>query len=93
MRGRGYVKSDRATSSRSCCAPTPRARRCCCATSREVALGPEIRRGVGDLDGKGDAVGGIVVMRHGENARAVIERVQRAPARSSSPRCPRACGS
>ena len=42
----------------------------------EVALGPEIRRGVGDLDGRGDAVGGIVVMRHGENARAVIERVR-----------------
>ena len=42
----------------------------------EVALGPEIRRGVGDLDGKGDVVGGIVVMRHGENARDVIERVR-----------------
>jgi Cu(I)/Ag(I) efflux system membrane protein CusA/SilA len=41
-----------------------------------VALGPEIRRGVGDLDGLGDAVGGIVVMRHGENARAVIRRVR-----------------
>jgi Cu(I)/Ag(I) efflux system membrane protein CusA/SilA len=41
-----------------------------------VALGPEIRRGVGDLDGLGDTVGGIVVMRHGENARAVIERVR-----------------
>ena len=41
-----------------------------------VALGPEIRRGVTDLDGQGDAVGGIVVMRHGENARAVIERVR-----------------
>ena len=42
----------------------------------EVTLGPEIRRGVGDLDGLGDAVGGIVVMRHGENARDVIERVR-----------------
>jgi len=41
-----------------------------------VALGPEIRRGVTDLDGGGDAVGGIVVMRHGENARAVIGRVK-----------------
>jgi copper/silver efflux system protein len=41
-----------------------------------VALGPEIRRGVSDLDGRGDVVGGIVVMRHGENARAVIERVK-----------------
>jgi Cu(I)/Ag(I) efflux system membrane protein CusA/SilA len=41
-----------------------------------VALGPEMRRGVSDLDGKGDAVGGIVVMRHGENAREVIRRVK-----------------
>jgi Cu(I)/Ag(I) efflux system membrane protein CusA/SilA len=41
-----------------------------------VALGPEIRRGVSDLDGLGDAVGGIVIMRHGENARAVIDRVK-----------------
>jgi len=42
----------------------------------EVSLGPEIRRGVTDLDGQGDTVSGIVVMRHGENAREVIERVR-----------------
>jgi copper/silver efflux system protein len=41
-----------------------------------VALGPEIRRGVSDLDGRGDVVSGIVVMRHGENAREVIRRVK-----------------
>ncbi|MDD5759991.1 MAG: CusA/CzcA family heavy metal efflux RND transporter [Desulfobulbaceae bacterium] len=41
-----------------------------------VELGPEIRRGISDLDGKGDHVGGIVVMRHGENALNVIERVK-----------------
>ena len=41
-----------------------------------VALGPEMRRGISDLDGKGDAVGGIVVMRHGENAQDVIARVK-----------------
>ena len=41
-----------------------------------VALGPEIRRGVTDLNGEGDAVGGIVVMRHGENAREVIRLVR-----------------
>jgi copper/silver efflux system protein len=41
-----------------------------------VALGPEIRRGISDLDGDGDTVGGIVVMRHGENARDVIARVK-----------------
>lgn len=42
----------------------------------EVTLGPDIRRGVADLDGKGDVVGGIVVMRQGENALDVIERVK-----------------
>jgi len=41
-----------------------------------VELGPEIRRGVADLNGTGDAVGGIVVMRHGENALNVITRVK-----------------
>ena len=41
-----------------------------------VELGPDIRRGVADLDGKGDAVGGIVIMRHGENALSVIDRVK-----------------
>jgi copper/silver efflux system protein len=42
----------------------------------DVTVGPAPRRGVGDLDGLGDAVGGIVVMRAGENALAVIERVK-----------------
>jgi Cu(I)/Ag(I) efflux system membrane protein CusA/SilA len=41
-----------------------------------VELGPEIRRGVSDLDGQGDAVGGIVIMRQGENAFNVIRRVK-----------------
>lgn len=42
-----------------------------------VELGPEIRRGVSDLDGLGDTVGGIVVMRHGENALNTINAVKR----------------
>jgi Cu(I)/Ag(I) efflux system membrane protein CusA/SilA len=41
-----------------------------------VALGPEIRRGLAELDGKGETVGGIVVMRYGENALQVINRVK-----------------
>ena len=41
-----------------------------------VELGPDIRRGVVDLDGRGDTVGGIVVMRSGENALNVIDRVR-----------------
>ncbi len=41
-----------------------------------VALGPEIRRGLADLDGEGDVVTGTVVMRYGENALNVINRVK-----------------
>jgi Cu(I)/Ag(I) efflux system membrane protein CusA/SilA len=41
-----------------------------------IERGPEIRRGVADLDGLGDVVGGIIVMRHGENADKVIGRVK-----------------
>jgi len=41
-----------------------------------VALGPEMRRGIADYNGQGDVVGGIVVMREGENALSVIERVK-----------------
>ncbi len=41
-----------------------------------VQLGPEIRRGAADWNGRGEAVGGIVVMRFGENALRTIERVK-----------------
>ncbi len=41
-----------------------------------VSLGPDIRRGVSDLNGTGEAVSGIVVMRQGENALNVIDRVK-----------------
>ncbi|HSG46879.1 MAG TPA: CusA/CzcA family heavy metal efflux RND transporter, partial [Longimicrobiales bacterium] len=43
------------------------------ATVREA---PAVRRGIADLDGRGDVVGGIVVMRYGENALATIDRVK-----------------
>jgi len=42
----------------------------------QVVLGPDVRRGASDLDGTGETVSGIVIMRHGENALAVIERVR-----------------
>ena len=42
----------------------------------QVTLGPDLRRGVSDLDGAGEAVSGIVVMRQGENALDVIGRVK-----------------
>ncbi|MDP9049835.1 MAG: efflux RND transporter permease subunit [Acidobacteriota bacterium] len=41
-----------------------------------VAFGPDMRRGAGELDGKGEAVGGVVIMRYGENAQKVIERTK-----------------
>jgi copper/silver efflux system protein len=41
-----------------------------------VHIGPDQRRGVAELDGKGQVVGGIVIMRAGENALAVIERIK-----------------
>jgi len=42
----------------------------------QVRLGPELRRGVAELDGRGEVVGGIIVMRFGENALKVIDRVK-----------------
>jgi len=41
-----------------------------------VTFGPEMRRGVSDLDGEGEAVGGVVIMRFGENAEKTIGRVK-----------------
>ncbi|MEE9543750.1 MAG: efflux RND transporter permease subunit [Thermodesulfobacteriota bacterium] len=48
-------------------------------TVRDVAnvhLGPELRRGIAELDGEGEVAGGIIVMRYGENALEVIENVK-----------------
>jgi Cu(I)/Ag(I) efflux system membrane protein CusA/SilA len=41
-----------------------------------VRFGPELRRGIGELNGEGEAVGGVIIMRFGENALATIERVK-----------------
>ncbi|MCA1798277.1 MAG: CusA/CzcA family heavy metal efflux RND transporter [Xanthomonadaceae bacterium] len=42
----------------------------------DIRRGPAQRRGIAELDGKGEVVGGIIVMRHGENARATINAVR-----------------
>ena len=42
----------------------------------QVVLGPDLRRGLADLDGTGEVVSGVVVMRNGENALDVINRVK-----------------
>jgi Cu(I)/Ag(I) efflux system membrane protein CusA/SilA len=42
----------------------------------QVSLGPELRRGLAELNGEGEVVGGVIVMRLGENALTTIERVK-----------------
>jgi copper/silver efflux system protein len=42
----------------------------------DIGIGPELRRGVGELNGEGEVAGGVVIMRYGENALATIERVE-----------------
>ena len=42
----------------------------------QVSLGPAMRRGLAELDGEGETVGGIVIMRYGEDALSVIKRVK-----------------
>jgi len=42
----------------------------------DIGIGPQMRRGIAELNGEGEVVGGIVVMRYGENAQKVIVRVK-----------------
>ncbi|MGH0036005.1 MAG: efflux RND transporter permease subunit [Myxococcota bacterium] len=75
VRGRGYIESLRDLESVAVGADasgTPILLR----NLGSVSLGPELRRGLTDLDGRGEVVSGIVVMRFGENALATIERVK-----------------
>ena len=41
-----------------------------------IQIGPELRRGISELDGKGEAAGGVIVMRAGKNALATIDAVK-----------------
>jgi Cu(I)/Ag(I) efflux system membrane protein CusA/SilA len=54
-----------------------------------IQLGPEIRRGIAELDGKGEIAGGIVVVRFGENVLNVIERVKQRIERDIQPSLPK----
>jgi len=42
----------------------------------EIRMGPELRRGIGELNGEGEAVGGVIIMRWGENALTTIDLVK-----------------
>lgn len=87
VRGRGYIKSvkdieDVAVGTNGIGTPI---------FLRDVAhvqLGPEIRRGLVDLDGKGEVAGGIVVVRFSENVLSVIERVKEKIAKEIQPSLP-----
>jgi Cu(I)/Ag(I) efflux system membrane protein CusA/SilA len=75
IRGRGYAKSVQdfeqiALGSSENGAPI------CVRDVGQVVVGPELRRGVSDLDGNGEVVSGIIVMRHGRNALDVIKGVK-----------------
>jgi copper/silver efflux system protein len=75
VRGRGYIRSVEDIEKISLGADTE-GRAILLRNLAKVSIGPDIRRGVADLDGEGDVPGGIVVMRSGENALNVIDRVK-----------------
>ncbi|PYR89406.1 MAG: CusA/CzcA family heavy metal efflux RND transporter [Acidobacteria bacterium] len=75
VRGRGYLKSIADIEGVSLGAD-PRGTPIRVRDVAQVRLGPDIRRGVAELDGRGEVVGGIVVMRFGENALKVIDGVK-----------------
>lgn len=81
VRGRGYAKSEADIGSIVLNSPSekpgdPQGVPIHVRDVGQVVLGPDIRRGISDLNGTGEAVSGIVVMRQGENALAVIDRVK-----------------
>ena len=75
VRGRGYIKSAQDIEN-IVLKSDPQGRSILVKNVARVAMGPDIRRGVADLDGEGDTAGGIVIMRSGENALNVIDRVK-----------------
>ncbi|HET9984856.1 MAG TPA: efflux RND transporter permease subunit [Longimicrobiales bacterium] len=75
VRGLGYLKGIRDIES-VVVASTARGAPIRVSDLATVQLAPDVRRGIADLDGRGDAVGGIVVMRFGQNALATIDGVK-----------------
>ncbi|HVP07872.1 MAG TPA: CusA/CzcA family heavy metal efflux RND transporter, partial [Candidatus Acidoferrum sp.] len=75
VRGRGYVQNLDAIRKISL-GSSPSGTPILLGNVANVSFGPDIRRGVGELDGIGETVGGTVIMRFGENALDVINRVK-----------------
>ncbi len=75
IRGRGYIKSV-ADIEKVAVGVNPNGTPILLRDVATVRLGPDMRRGLVELDGQGEVVGGIVIMRFGENALTVIERIK-----------------
>ncbi len=74
VRGIGYIK--RVSDLENIVVDAPNGTPIYLSSIGSVQLGSELRRGLLDENGKGEAVGGIIVARYGENAKAVIDRVK-----------------
>src|SRR5664280_2959350 len=88
IRGRGYVKGLQDLESIAVGA-TPGGTPIYLKDIARIQLGPEIRRGLAELDGKGEVAGGIVIVRTGENVLNVIERVKAKINRNLAPSLPK----
>lgn len=75
VRASGYIKG-RAELENIPLATTPRGTPVLLKDIADIRMGPELRRGIGELDGEGEAVGGVIIMRWGENALSTIEAVK-----------------
>jgi copper/silver efflux system protein len=75
IRGRGYIKSTKDIEA--IAVGGERGTPVLVRDIGSVTLGPDMRRGIAELNGEGEVVGGIVVMRYGENALNLIERIKR----------------
>lgn len=76
IRGRGYIKSI-ADIERIALGVNKQGVPITVSNIAKVSLGPAMRRGLAELDGEGETVGGIVIMRYGEDALNVIKRVKK----------------
>jgi Cu(I)/Ag(I) efflux system membrane protein CusA/SilA len=88
IRGRGYIKGLQDLESIAVGA-TPGGTPIYLKDVARIQLGPEIRRGLAELDGRGEVAAGIVVVRFGENVLNVIERVKEKINRDIAPSLPK----